>query len=167
MKKKITSLWVVVLLAIPFSVLGADQKTTESTGSRGLVFTVSMPTNEFAKSQAMSLSLVIKNTVQSPAAIPSLFAHDEDSSVALRSGMFLICQKANGDFLNFKGLNFKASEAGRSLAAGDTCKAMTVDLARCFDLEPGTYDVQLLFTTRYSGFVDAASNRITFTVREK
>ena len=81
--------------------------------------------------------------------------------------MFLICQKADGDFLKFKGLAFKASEAGRKLAAGDTYQAMTVDLARCFDLEPGTYDVQLLFTTRYSGFVDAASNRITFTVRGK
>ena len=160
------SLLAVTMLTIGISPCQAEQQMTKSVGLKGLVFTISQPTNSFGKAQAVPLSLVITNTGQSPTQIPSLYANDDGSSVALRSGMFLICQMPNGDFLKFKGLNFKASEAGRSLAAGDTCQAMTVDLARCFDLEPGTYDVQLLFTTRYSGFVDAASNRITFTVRE-
>ena len=167
MKKTMSSLVAATMLAILISPCYADQQMTESVGSKGLVFTISQPTNSFGKAEAVPLSLAIKNTGQSATEVPSLLAHDEGSSVALRSGMFLICQKPNGDFLTFKGLHFKASEAGHNLAPGDAFHAMTVDLARCFDLEPGTYDVQLLFTTRYSGFVDAASNRITFTIREK
>jgi len=167
MKNTMSSLLVATMLAISISPCCAEEQVTESVGSKGLVFTIYQATNSFAKGQAVSLSLVVKNSGQSPIQIPSFIAHDEGSSVALRSGMFLICQKANGDFLKFKGLHFKISEAGRSLGIGESYQAMTIDLARCFDLEPGTYDVQLLFTTRYSGFVDAASNRITFTVREK
>ncbi len=167
MKKTISSFLMLAMLAISISYCRADQQVTESVGSKGLVFAISQPTNLFTKGQAVSLSLVVRNAGQSPIRIPSLFAHDEGSSVALRSGMFLICQKANGAFLAFKGLYFKASEAGRSLGAGEVYKAMTIDLSRCFDLEAGTYDVQLLFATRDSGFVDAASNRIAFTVREE
>ena len=167
MKKTTSSLLGLAMLGIFISPCYGDQQIAESVGSKGLAFTIYQPTNSFVKGQSVLLTLVVKNTGQSPTQIPSLFAHEEGSSVTLRSGMFVICQKANGDFLKFKGLCLKASEAGRSLGAGETYRAMTLDLARCFDLEPGTYDVQLLFTTRYSGFVDAASNRITFTVREK
>jgi hypothetical protein len=138
----------------------------ESVGSMGLIFTVSLPKEEFEQSEAVPLKLVIKNGSQQEQTIPSLFVNAEDESISIRSGMYLICQKG-AQVLVFKGTYFKTSETGRTLESGASYEAFELDLHRCFDLEAGTYDIQLLFTTRYSGFVDAASNRLTYTVRPK
>jgi hypothetical protein len=137
-----------------------------SVGSRGLVFTISLPKSEFEESEAVPLKLVIKNSSQHEQTIPSLFVNAQDEPISVRSGMYLICQKGV-QILAFKGATFKQAGTGHTLEPGAAYEAFELDLTKCFDLEAGAYDIQLLFTTRYSGFVDAASNRLRFRVSPK
>jgi hypothetical protein len=143
---------------------GQGHSRNESVGSMGLIFSVSLPEDEFEESGAVPLKLVIKSSSQHERLIPSVFVNAKDDPVSIRSGMYLICQKGT-HVLAFKGAYFKTSETGHKLESGATHEAFELDLSKCFDLEAGTYDIQLLFTTRYSGFVDAASNRLTFEVK--
>ena len=141
-------------------------RTVSSVGSRGLLFTVSLPKARFARAEAIPLRLIVKNAAAEAQRVPSLRPNVHDKPPSIRSGMYLICQQGER-ILPFKGGYFKRSEPGIELKPGAAHPAFELDLRLCFDLGPGSYDVQILFTTRYSGFVDAASNRLTFTIEEK
>jgi len=137
-------------------------------GDRGLLFAISAETPEREARGAIPLKFVITNTSKDSVHIPvGLTCAEFDQSLGkylIGSGVYVICQRSDGEFLKFKGSHIKASGPGKTLQAGKRVTAFTLDLAKCFDLAPGTYDVQLLFTRRYSGFADAASNRVTISV---
>jgi len=54
---------------------------------------------------------------------------------------------------------------GTLLKAKQELQPYTLDMAKCFDLPAGRYEVQLLFAKLKGGFLDGASNRITITVK--
>ena len=166
MKRIAVCMMLVVFLGVGLVVIaGPGYSRGASVGSMGLTFSISQPEAEFTESEPIPLNLVIKNGSEHQRMIPSLFVNVKDDPISLRSGMYMICQKGT-DILPFKGAYFKTSGVGVTLTPGATHEAFELDLSKCFDLKGGTYDIQLLFTTRYSGFVDAASNRLTFTVKK-
>jgi hypothetical protein len=167
--KKI-SVIVLLLLALVLC-MSADKKSpdTKICGDQGLLLTISLPKGLYKVKAEIPLTFTITNTNEKDMNIPIGFtyAHDFDKDAktcAIGSGTFIICQKQNGDYLKFKGVYTKVDGIGQTLKTGEELKTYTINLAKCFDLTPGKYDVQLLFTKRYSGFIDAASNRITFSV---
>ncbi len=153
-----------LILLTRASIHKAEVKAERSVGCKGLNFIISLPKKTFQSGDEISLKLVIKNTSGDKIIIPSSYANLEGSRINLRSGMFIICQRNTAEYMPFKGKYFKASEAGYNLKPNDSYVAMQIDLTKCFDIQPGKYDIQLLFATKYSGFVDAASNRLTFEI---
>ena len=165
------SVIVLLLLALVLSMCADKQSPdTKMCGDHGLLLTISVPEGPHKVKAEIPLTFTITNTIEKDVYIPIGFtyAHDFDKDAkacVIGSGTFIICQKQNGDYLTFKGVYTKVDGIAQTLKAGEELKTYTIDLAKCFDLTPGKYDVQLLFTKRYSGFIDAASNRITFSVR--
>ena len=139
-------------------------------GDHRLLLTISIPDGHYKPKAEIPLTFAITNTSERNTFIPITLTYARDfdkdaKTCALGSGTYIICQKQNGEFLEFKGVRVRAIGPAQLLRAGQALKAYTIDLAKWFDLKPGTYDVQLLFTKRYSGFIDAASNRLTITVK--
>lgn len=147
-----------------------ERTTTRTCGDRGLLLTISVPGGPHKTKAKIPLTFVIANTNKKDVHIPVGFTYTRDfdkdaKTCVIGSGTFIMCQRQAGEYLKFKGGYAKVDGVPRTLKAGQELKAYTIDLAKCFDLGPGKYDVQLLFTKRYSGFVDAASNRITITLK--
>ena len=147
-----------------------EPASTPTCGDRGLLLSISVPKGPHEANGKIPLTFVITNTNKKDVLVPIGFTYyvrfDKDTKTCLiGSGTFIICQRQAGRHLKFKGHYARVSGAGQALKAGQELKAYTIDLAKCFDLTPGTYDVQFLFTKRYSGFIDAASNRITVTLK--
>ncbi len=163
----------VALVLVALVLLGAAAKkgkTHRTCGDRGLLTAISVPAGPHKANAKIPLTLGITNTGNTPVHITSGFTYARDldkdtKTCVIGSGTFIICQKQAGAYLKFKGGYVKVTGTGQLLKAGQKIKAYTIDLAKCFDLAPGKYDVQLLFTRRYSGFIDGASNRITITVK--
>jgi len=161
----------ILLTALVFTVAATKEPvSTRTCGDRGLLLTISVPEGPHKAEGRIPLTFAIANTSRTDVHIPTglTYARDYDKDAKtclIGSGTFIICQKQAGDHLNFKGGYVKVSGPGRTLKRREELEAYTIDLAKCFNLTPGKYDVQLLFTKRYSGFIDAASNRITITVR--
>ncbi len=161
---------IILLTALVFTAAAAKQSPdTPTCGDRGLLLTISVLEGPHKAKAKIPLTLTVTNTNQSDMHLPTGFAYardiDKDANTYLLGlGMFIICEKQAGDYLKFEGGYARVGGAGRTVKAGQEIEAYSIDLAKCFDLSSGEYDVQLLFTKRYSGFVDAASNRITIKV---
>ena len=164
MRRCAFTLGLILLSSVPMSFGGPGYSRGSSVGSLGLVFSAALPKDQFTEGEAIPFELTVVNATEQQRTIPAVFVQDDP--LVIRSGMYLICQQDRTTLL-FQGLFFKASEAGLDIKPGGSHRAFTLDLAKCFDLVPGTYDIQVLFSTRYSGFVDAASNRLTLTVKKK
>jgi hypothetical protein len=164
MKQKIR----LTLLAIAMMAIHGQTATGGGTaGSTGLIFTISLPKTEFSDSDPIPLMFVVQNGGTIQQRFPSVCGGEDKSGFPfLRSGAYLICQRRR-DVLRFKGGYAKAHER-RALEPGESHKAFDLDLNKCFDLGPGTYEVQLLFSAaRNSPFPDGASNRLTFTINKE
>ena len=161
---------IVVFMAIAVALVAAGEAIKhQQCGDRGLLLSISTPKAIYQTAEAIPLTFVIVNTNKTQILIPTAFgyANTKKKPFSISSGMFIICQNQKGEYQKFQGAYFKASGPGTMLKAGEEFKASTTDLTKFFVLKAGTYDIQLLFTKRYSGFIDAASNRITITVKGK
>ena len=143
----------------------------EARGARpsteGIVPAISVPTGLYRTGAKIPLTLVLRNTSEKDVLIPvgATYARVTANGICLiGSGSYIVCRKRGGGYLQFKGGYVKATGVSRTLKAGQKITAFTIDLAKCFNLTPGTHDVQMVFTKKYSGFMDAASNRIAVTV---
>ena len=160
----------ILLTALVFTAAAAKQSPdTPTCGDRGLLLSISVPEGPHKAKAKIPLTFTVANTNQNDVYLPIgvTYARDYDKDAktcVIGSGTFIICQKQGGDCLKFKGGYTKVDGIGQTVKAGQEIEAYSIDLAKCFDLSSGEYDVQLLFTKRYSGFVDAASNRITIKV---
>ena len=155
-------------MAIAVALVAAGEAIKhQQCGDRGLLLSISTPKAIYQTAEAIPLTFVIINTNKAQIYMPVSFGHADtkETPFSICSGMFIICQNRKGEYLKFQGAYFKACGYLTMLKAGEEFKASTIDLAKFFDLAPGTYDIQLLFTKKYSGFIDAASNRITITVK--
>ncbi len=134
----------------------------------GLVFALSTPKNQYMDGESIPLTLTLRNTRDFQIRIPGgLYANADEVPPSLMSGIQVICQSRHngGPILPFKGNFFKSFSVGREVRSGETFTAIKgLDLTQCFDLNPGQYDIQILFHNRYSGFINAASNRISLTI---
>jgi len=150
--------------------IGYITKNKPACGDRGLLLTISVPGDRFNAGQVIPMTFDIKNAGSKDVSIPIGFRfanNDRGTKLPhIGSGTFVICRNDKGDYLKFKGRHSKVSGVSLRLPPGEKIKAYTLDLSQCFDLKPGIYDIQLLFTKRYSGFIDGASNRITLKVDE-
>jgi len=167
--KKIVGIPVVLMFIVVVLVAAAEQVKHKQCGDMGLLLKISTSKITYEIAEAIPLSFIIVNTNNHKMLLPTAFgnANTAETPPCISSGMFIVCQSQKGQHLNFKGGYFKASGPGILLRPGQQFSASTTDLTKFFDLKPGTYDIQLLFTKRYSGFIDAASNRITITVKGK
>lgn len=169
--KRITAA-TILLTALVFTVAAAKQSPdTPTCGDRGLLLRISVPEGPHKAKAKIPLTFTVANTNQNDVYLPIGFTYARDfdkdaKTCVIGSGTFILCQKRyrRGDYLKFKGAYPKVNGTGQTVKAGQEIEAYSIDLAKCFDLSSGQYDVQLLFTRRYSGFLDGASNRITITV---
>jgi hypothetical protein len=139
-------------------------------GDRGLLLRIAVPDGPQKAGEALPMKFSVTNTGPAEMLLSPnlLYALDEEPAIkkpVVGSGLFVICQTERGDFVKFKGGWVKASGPGTPLKAGEELKAYTLDLAKCFDLAPGKYEVQLLFTRDHSGFLDGASNRVKLIIQ--
>lgn len=168
--KKVSVVAILLTALILTAFAAKESANTQTCGDRGLLLRISVPEGPYKAKGKIPLTFVITNTSNRDVHMPTGFTYacnfDKDAKTCvIGSGTFIICQKQGGDHLKFKGGYAKISGEGKRLKPGQEIKAYTIDLSRCFYLTPGKYDVQLLFTRRYSGFIDGASNRITMTVK--
>jgi hypothetical protein len=149
--------------------MASNAEKHEQCGDLGLLLSISTPKAMYQTEETVPLTFLIVNTNKYEMLLPTAFgqANTTETPASIPSGMFIICQSQKGQYLNYrdKVAIFKASGPGIPLRPGQQFTASTIDLTKFFDLAPGTYDIQLLFAKKYSGFIDAASNRITITVK--
>jgi len=159
------------LIATVLTAAVAEESVPSPTcGDRGLLLTISVPEGPQKAATPLPLQFSITNTGLGDVILPNnlTFARSEDLEgkvPVIGSGMFIICQTERGDFIKYKGYYAKVSGPGTTLKSKQELKVYSLDLAKCFDLPAGRYEVQLLFTRQHSGFLDGASNRITITVK--
>jgi hypothetical protein len=131
-------------------------------GDRGLLLTISVSEGL----QKVGGPITTTNDIRLPNNITYGTSEDAETKMpVIGSGMFIICQTERGDFIKFKGYYARVDGLGTILKAKQELQPYTLDMAKCFDLPAGRYEVQLLFTRLHSGFLDGASNRITITVK--
>jgi hypothetical protein len=152
------------------AVRAGDAPPVLTCGDRGLLMKITVPEGPQKAGEAIPMKLSITNTTAADVQLPNNLTYAVDADPGLNkpmvgAGVFIVCQTESGDFLKYKGGYVKASGSGTPVKAGQELKAYTLDLAKCFDLPAGRYEVQLLFTTKHSGFLDGASNRISITIK--
>jgi len=149
--------------------MASDTKEHKQCGDLGLLLSISTPKATYQTAETVPLTFLIVNTNKHERFLPTAFgqANTTETPASIPWGMFIVCQSQKGQYLNYrdKVAFFKASGSGILLEPGQQFTASTIDLSKFFDLAPDTYDIQLLFAKKYSGFIDAASNRITITVK--
>ena len=159
------------LIATVLTAAVAEESAPSPTcGDRGLLLTISVPEGLQKVGGPIPLRFTIANTTTNDIRLPDNFTYgtSEDAETkipVIGSGMFIICQTERGDFIKFKGHYARVDGLGTILKAKQELQPYTLDMAKCFDLPAGRYEVQLLFTRQHSGFLDGASNRITITVK--
>ena len=159
------------LIATVLTAAVAEESAPSPTcGDRGLLLTISVPEGPHKAATPLPLQFSITNTGLGDVILPNnlTYARSEDPELkvpVVGAGMFIICQTERGDFIKYKGAYIKIHGSGTTLKSKQELKAYSLDLAKCFDLPTGRYEVQLLFTRQHSGFLDGASNRITITVK--
>ncbi len=168
--KKVSVVAILLTVLILTVYAARESANTRTCGDQGLLMTISAPEDPHKADARIPLTFVITNTNTYDVHMPTGFTYarnfDKGSGTCvIGSGTFIICQRQAAEHLKFKGHHTRVDGMGHILKAGQKLKAYTLDLTKCFDFTPGKYDIQLLFTKRYSGYIDAASNRITITVK--
>jgi len=159
------------LIATVLTAAVAEESAPSPTcGDRGLLLTISVPEGPQKVGGPIPLRFTIANTTTNDIRLPSNFTYGTSEEAKTKmptigAGMYIICQTERGDFIKYKGYYAEASGRGTILKAKQEVQPYTLDIAKCFDLPAGRYEVQLLFTRQHSGFLDGASNRITITVK--
>jgi|WetSurMetagenome_2_1015567.scaffolds.fasta_scaffold27536_6 hypothetical protein len=169
MKRALLAVGLVSVLIVAGAV-AAEKAAGPTCGDRGLLLKISLPDGPQKAGGPIPMQFSITNTGSANVDLPLNLTRgvDEDREVKMSligSGAYIICQTERGEFLKFKGGWVEADGLPTTLKAGEELKAYTLDLAKCFDLPPDRYEVQILFTKQHSGFLDGATNRVSLTVK--
>lgn len=161
--KRLT-LFMLVIASAASLACAADE--TPSVGAMGLTFSLRLPKAEFTAGEPIPLRLVVRNTSEHARRIPAFIGgNTRDGVPLLRWGARLVCHKDMRTTLRYEGTYVKATGGTVVVDPGATHEGFELDLAKCFTLGEGPFEIQLMLASLQSLFPDAASNRLKFSVR--